>query len=81
MEFGMVYLLHHFHKNWWYRQVRTGLQLRHRKVIRASSDYILGTYLSRFEMVGIRGVKNHPPYHLVLSSRLLICPNKAVHQY
>ena len=43
------------------------------RVIQASSDYILETDLNRFEMVGIKGVRNYPSDHLVLRSRLINC--------
>ena len=32
-------------------------------------------------MLSIRGVRNHPPDHLVLQARLLISPTESVHHY
>ena len=42
------------------------------------SDHIWGTYRRRFEMVGIRGVRNYSSYHLILQYRLL-CPTEVGH--
>ena len=50
------------------------------RVIRSISDYILGIYQRRLEMVGIRVVRNYPSYHLILIARLLIYITKAGHQ-
>ena len=74
-------LLHHFRKCWQYRHVKTGLQVRQVRFIQASSDYVMGTDRRRFEIVGIRGVRNYPADHLVLRARLLICPTEVVLQY
>ena len=44
------------------------------------SDYILGTDWRRFEMVGIRIVRNYPSDHLLLWARLLLYPTEVGHQ-
>ena len=43
------------------------------------SEYILGKDQRRFEMVGIRGIRNYPSDHFILRVMLLIYPIKAGH--
>ena len=57
-EFGMIEILHHFRKRWRYQHIKTWLQVRQGRSMWANSNYILGTDLHRFEMVGISGVRN-----------------------
>ena len=61
--------------------VKTWTRLRQGRVMQASSDYILGADWCRFKMVGVRGIMNYPPDHLVLRSRILFSPTKAGHQW
>ena len=48
--------------------------------MQASRTYILEKDRRRFEMVGIRGIRNYPSDHLVLRSRILFIPSEAGHQ-
>ena len=73
-------LLHHLWQLWQYQHVNTGMRAIQGRVIRASSDYILGTDWRRFEMVGIRGIRNYPSDHLILRARLIVCPTNAGHK-
>ena len=80
MEFSLMELLHHFWQHWKYWHVKIWLQKRQGRAMQASSNYFLGTYRHRFNMVEIRGLKKCPSDHLLLCDRLLFSPTEAVHQ-
>ena len=61
--------------------MKTWCQVIQGRVMRARSDYILGTYRRRFEMVRLRGIRNYSSYHFALQARLLICPTEAGQNY
>ena len=60
--------------------MKTCPQMIQVRTMRASIDYIMGTYWRCFEMLGIRGVRNYPSYHFILQARLLFGTTKAGHQ-
>ena len=59
-EIGLIDLLNHFRKRWWYWNVKMCSQERQERLMQESSICILGTHRCCFEMVGIRGVRNYP---------------------
>ena len=58
-EFGMIDLLHHLLQCWRYRYMKTRTRERQGRAIQSSSNYILGMDCHRFEMIGIRAVRNN----------------------
>ena len=79
MDLGLMKLLFHFRQRWRFRHMKTWSQMRQGRVMQAISYYILGTDRRRFEMLGIRDVRNYPSYHFILWGRLIICPTNSGH--
>ena len=73
-------LLHSFQKRWWYRNVKKGTHVGKGRVIRASSDCILGTDRRRFKIVVMRGLRNFPQDNLFLRDRIIIHQTEDGHQ-
>ena len=70
MEFGLVDLLHHVWKCLRFLQMKTWSQVRQGRFLREICDYILGIDRRRFEMVGIKDVRNYSSDHFALRARL-----------
>ena len=60
MELGLMNLLRHFQKCWWFRHIKKWYKARQSRLMRARGDYILTIYLHCFKMVGILGTRNYP---------------------
>ena len=69
----------HFHRLCSYRQIKTWYLVIQGRDMWERSDYILGTYRRRFNMVGIRGVIKYPSEHLFLRDQILIYPDNLGH--
>ena len=71
MYFGTVHFLTHIRKNLIFLHMKTLLQVQKGRFLVAICDNILGTDWLRFEMVGIRDVRNYSSDHFALRARLL----------
>ena len=71
MEFVLVDISHHFRQLWRLCHMKTWSQAPRDRFLRTRCDYILGTHWHKFEMVGIRDVRNYSSDHFKLRARIL----------
>ena len=81
IEYGLIYLVHHFHQSRRCRNLKNCSQVRQGTVLRSRCEFILITDQRRFEMVGIRDIRNFLSDHFALRARLLRRPTLCHTQY
>ena len=81
MEFELVELLHHICQYWRLRPTKTWSRVRRGILLRSRCNYILGTDLRQFEMVGIRDVHNYSSDHFAMQAIVLQCSMRCHRSY
>ena len=74
VEYGLIDLVYHFLQRSRFLNLKTWSQVRQETVLRSRCDYILGTEQQRFELIGIREMRNFLSDHSALRAHLLRIP-------
>ena len=80
-EYSIINLVRHFPQHHRFQNLKIWLQVRQGTVLWPRCDYILGTDRRRFELVGIRDMRNFSLDHLTLRARLLRRPTRCHTRY
>ena len=76
VEYSIIDLVQHFRQRCRFRDLKSWSQVRQGTVIRSRCDYILRTYWCRFNLVGIRDMRNYSYNHFSLREWILRCPTR-----
>ena len=79
--YGLIDLVRHFRQRRRVRNLKTWFQVWQGTVFRSRCNYILGTDWRRFELVGIRDMRNFSLDHFALRARLLRRPTRCHTRY
>ena len=80
-EYVLIDLVRHLQQQRMFRDLKTCPQFRQETVLRSRCDYIIGTYWRRFDLVGIRDMRNYTLDHFAIRARLLRHPTCYHTQY
>ena len=76
LEYSLIDLAHHFLQCCRFCNLNTWSQVQQVTVLRSRCDYILRTDRRRFEIFGIRDMRNFSSDHLELSSHIIRRPTR-----